>query len=769
MNEKVLQFQELLAVIGWETDENGNFRSNNSALDYPDTLISFIEKGDLEKLHPEDRKRCQSVFKDLFKQKKPFSLEYRKLIDAGNYHWFLDSAVPRYTQEGKFLGFFGTSTDIQDRKEKEQSFIKLGLQYQDLVENASVAIHCVNSSGFILWANNAELELLGYSSEEYIGKNITEFIIDNEFAEEMMKKLKLNKELKDFEFRIRAKDGSIKYLSMCSNVNWDRGKFMYTRCFTVDITHRKNIEEQLRERNKTLQILNSIGNTISSKLELKKLVQAVTDASTGISGAEFGAFYYNKGIGEKTHLVLYTMSGLPVHGLIGFNMPSEIMQGRYFKDKIIRFEDLIDSPPSKEVNLILPKGMPLKSYMSIPVTSRNGEILGALVFGHSQAGVFTEISELLVAGIAAQAAIAIDNARLFEAKTAGEERFRILAESIPQMIWTANPEGNIDYCNKRWMEYTGLTSEETEGMGWVQVIHKSDLVKSLKVWKKAIDKGGVYEVEYRLKKAIDSIYRWHLVRAIPIKDADGHIIKWFGTCTDIDDQKKQNQKKDDFISMASHELKTPLTSIKAYVQLLERTIKEDTIENAKVYLKKTNSYIDRLNALIADLLDVSRIQAGKLNFNMVEFSFGELVKESVESIQNTITTHTIEIISNESCMITGDKQRLEQVLNNFLTNAIKYSPGGKKVIVEVKKNRGKISIGMTDFGIGIPEEKINKVFDRFYRVETSSHKFPGLGIGLYISSEIIKRHSGKVWVESEEGKGSTFYFSIPINQNTEEN
>jgi signal transduction histidine kinase len=199
-----------------------------------------------------------------------------------------------------------------------------------------------------------------------------------------------------------------------------------------------------------------------------------------------------------------------------------------------------------------------------------------------------------------------------------------------------------------------------------------------------------------------------------------------------------------------------------YIQLLQRLAKDADNQKAILYLTKTNTYINRLNTLIADLLDVSRIQAGRMEFNLVEFDFDELIKDSVESVQLTTTTHKIEFVGEANVKITADRNRLEQVLGNLLINAVKYSPRANKVIVTVKRNNNRdVEVAIQDFGIGIPKENQSLVFERFYRVESNTKGFSGLGIGLYICSEIIKRHFGTLKVESEEGKGSTFTFSLP--------
>ncbi|HEY0895192.1 MAG TPA: PAS domain S-box protein [Sphingobacteriaceae bacterium] len=221
-----------------------------------------------------------------------------------------------------------------------------------------------------------------------------------------------------------------------------------------------------------------------------------------------------------------------------------------------------------------------------------------------------------------------------------------------------------------------------------------------------------------------------------------------------------NAKKDEFIGMASHELKTPLTSMTGYLQILERQQKDELSRN---FVRKTIEKAGKLIALVSDLLDISKIEAGKLQLNKEPFDVRPLVDEAIELIQLSTTTHRIILDTDVECfLIEGDKQRVEQVIVNLLTNAIKYSPASDAVYVYLQKTDSGIRIGVRDTGIGIPREKLGNIFSRFYRVEGLSPHMSGLGIGLYITREIVERHHGKIWVESTEGSGSTFWFSLPI-------
>lgn len=220
------------------------------------------------------------------------------------------------------------------------------------------------------------------------------------------------------------------------------------------------------------------------------------------------------------------------------------------------------------------------------------------------------------------------------------------------------------------------------------------------------------------------------------------------------------RKKDEFISIASHELKTPLTSIKAFNQLMLRTQDQDRMRS---FVTKSAEQVHRLEMLIRDLLDVTKINAGKMNYTMEPFCFGDMVAGSIESVQHASATHEIILEQNEKIKYTGDQLRLEQVLHNFLSNAIKYSPEGNKVIVRSRLELDNIVVSVQDFGIGIAEQNLDHIFDRYYRVDNSAMRFEGLGLGLFISSEILKRHEGSFWIESEPGNGAIFYFRLPLH------
>lgn len=232
---------------------------------------------------------------------------------------------------------------------------------------------------------------------------------------------------------------------------------------------------------------------------------------------------------------------------------------------------------------------------------------------------------------------------------------------------------------------------------------------------------------------------------------------------EIEFRKEAERKKDEFISIASHELKTPLTTINGYIQLLERSLDKNDLSTAKIRLQKVQNQVEKLSLLVADLLDISKIESGKLKFNMKYFSVDPLLDQLLEEMQQANPQVKIIRKGNVGTEIYGDEMRIEQVLINFITNAIKYSPDSEELYVTSTKCGNDVYFSVRDFGIGMAEEHQKSIFDKFYRIEETSERFQGLGIGLYICKEIIERHQGKIGVKSTLGEGSEFYFYIPTS------
>jgi two-component system CheB/CheR fusion protein len=320
--------------------------------------------------------------------------------------------------------------------------------------------------------------------------------------------------------------------------------------------------------------------------------------------------------------------------------------------------------------------------------------------------------------------------------------------------------GEITGANDAFLQMCGYSREEVN-MGrlrWDEMTPEEFMPQSRKKIEEYMLTGRItpYEKQYIRK---DGTRWWALFAATRISEEEG--VEFI---IDITARKLLEQQKDGFIAIASHELKTPVTSIKVYVEVLrERLEKSKDSENIEL-VKKLNTQVERLNNLIVDLLDTTNIVEGQLTLKLKVFDINELISEQVEEAKRLSKDHVFIVKPGNPKNINADRDRIGQVLTNLLSNAVKYSAPGSKIIITSRNTPNGIKVSVQDNGIGIPENMINSVFDRFFRISnTQTETYPGMGLGLYISAEIIERHGGTISVESVEGEGSTFYFTLPGN------
>jgi len=342
-----------------------------------------------------------------------------------------------------------------------------------------------------------------------------------------------------------------------------------------------------------------------------------------------------------------------------------------------------------------------------------------------------------------------------------EKRLRNIMDTIPQIAWTSKPDGGVNFYNKRWFEYTGLDFEQSKAWGWKTVIHPEDLQYNLDQLGLILGKGVGGEFEIR-EKSKSGEYRWHLVRMQPIHREDGSIRLWAGTATDIQELKLLQQQKDDFISIASHELKTPVTTLKAslqFMQMQKSNLSTDKLDNM---IDRANKSVNKVTSLIEGLLNVSKFSQGQFTLRKSTFDLAKLIRDCCSEM-NIPKGFTINVSAEGELLITADAGRIEQVLINLLGNAIKYAEESKVIDIVIENKQTEAKVSVIDHGPGIAESKIPSLFNRYYQVQNNGNNSnSGLGIGLYICSEIIKKHNGEIGVNTKVGKGSTFWFTLPV-------
>ena len=342
-----------------------------------------------------------------------------------------------------------------------------------------------------------------------------------------------------------------------------------------------------------------------------------------------------------------------------------------------------------------------------------------------------------------------------------QQRFEELLRYSTDAITLIDAKGKRLYVSPSRKNMLGYSTKEDSSGSIFDHMHPDDIPKARKALTTIMHaKKNTSSVQIRVRHKDGN---WIWVEATGVNLLEVPSIGAIAiTYHDITQQKEVEEEKSDFLSMASHELKTPLTSMKMFLELLARVVKPSRLEQAKYFINRIQDQTNQLVELTNDLLDVSRIETGKLRLNYETFALDELVSETVEAITTATRTHKLVLSHKSHIVVTADRYRIFQVLINLLTNAIKYSPAGKDIIISLEKRGDDAVVHVQDFGIGISKSQQKKVFQKLYQTTEPKEKtYPGLGLGLYIAKEIIERHRGIIWVESSKGNGSTFSFRIP--------
>ncbi len=366
-----------------------------------------------------------------------------------------------------------------------------------------------------------------------------------------------------------------------------------------------------------------------------------------------------------------------------------------------------------------------------------------------------------------------------------EASFRQLADAMPQIVWTARPDGVLDYTNRRWYEYIERTEAEVSPADWHLRVHPDDVAGAAQAWAASVHTGQPYATEFRVQGA-DDTYRWFLVRALPICQADGGIDHWYGTCTDIHDQRallEQNallldseraarveteragRIKDEFLATLSHELRTPLNAILGWANIL-RDDPADT-EGVSEGLAIIERNARAQNQIIEDLLDMSRIISGKVRLDVHRTDLAPIVEAAIETVRPAASAKGIRVqtvLDPAARPVSGDPNRLQQVFWNLLSNAIKFTPRGGRVQVLLERVHSQLEVSVIDTGKGIETDFLPHVFDRFRQADSSTtRQYGGLGLGLAIVKQLIELHGGTVRVTSGgRDHGTTFIVALPL-------
>ena len=434
--------------------------------------------------------------------------------------------------------------------------------YRAIGDSINYGVWICDGDGRNLYASDSFLKLTGLSQAQCTDLGWTDLLHPDDVAATTAAWAECVRTgaVWEREHRFKGTDGEYHpVLARGVCVRDDAGHIVRWVGINLDISAYKQSQETARRRQDSLELLHEVGNQLVAEHDLEKLVQLVTDTGREASGAAFGAFFYNVINEHGESYMLYTLSGVPRSAFDKFPMPrATAMFGPTFRGEgVIRLDDVRADPRygHSAPHHGMPEGhLPVRSYLAVPVISRTGMVLGGLFFGHPDAGVFTAEAETVLVALAAQAAIAIDNAKLYAALQKelaeqrrsearlrdSETRWRQLAEAMPHLVWTCGSDGKCDYLSPQWLTYTGLPEQEQLGRGWLQFVHPEEQAALISKWNANTAVGGIFDTEFRIRR-VDGKYRWFKTRAVPVRDTEGRIVKWYGTNTDIEDVRRIEQ------------------------------------------------------------------------------------------------------------------------------------------------------------------------------------------------------------------------------------
>ncbi len=401
-----------------------------------------------------------------------------------------------------------------------------------------------------------------------------------------------------------------------------------------------------------------------------------------------------------------------------------------------------------------------------PLKGGSGETDGIIVFG-------LDVTSPVAARLEIETLLNESKAALLEAERS-ESRYRFLAESIPVHVWTATADGMLDFVSERTASYLGFSPDRLLREGWMDALHPEDSDRATRQWIASVQSGADYEIEFRLWSAEHIGYRWHLVRATPQRDSEGMILHWFGSNTDIHERKaleselknltrqaqEANRSKSDFLSAMSHELRTPLNAIGGYAQLLELGVRGPITEEQKVDLRRIQRSKTHLDGLVSGVLDFAKMGSGEIEIRSGAIHVMTLLGSVVDMVRPQLAERGLTLAPwdvPETLEVIGDEDRVRQILLNIVANAVKFTPEGGVISFAVSSDSGNVVISVTDTGIGIAEEELERMFEPFVQAKSPLHVAGvGVGLGLAISMQLARAMDGDIKVSSTPGNGSTF-------------
>ena len=740
---------------GFGTDASSNYY-NQYWLDYTGRRIEQ-ETGDgwADNVFEEDIQKYLSVFTEAFNSRKSYKAEFRLRGKNGEYRWMLENGQPTFFNN-KFTGYVSYCVDINDQKLTEIELRKNQKNLKDFLENANIGLHWVNQEGIIIWANQAELDLLGYSREEYIGQPISKFHADPGKINDILTRLTCNETLNNYEAPLLCKDGTIKYVLISSSVLWEDGKFIHTRCFTRDITDKKLAEERARQSEKSMK----------QSQERLKLALSAGALATYIWNIPQDRMYPDENMCKLFGQVYPLENGMPLQTFVDAIHPDDV------------------PPTIAKVQEAISTGCNYKAEYR--VKGLDGHWRWVIAAGKVE---YIDGNPDIFSGFLLDIT---DRKKAEEALAESEAKFRRVSDSnmLPLAFW--NLEGYIVEANDAFLQLLSYTREDllSGKIRWKEYCFEEDMSIHNAGIAKAVSGQVIPPYETRLKRT-DGKMVYALVSYAMMKKSSENGIIFLLDITEKkqaeleiqvskqklekinlelkrnnDQLKKVNNDLDNFIYTASHDLKSPVSNIEGLINTLSDMVNREnpSKEDLNQILEMMDYSINRFSKTINDLTTITKIQKDTDEEPAEKVNIPELI-EDIKLLNGDLIANsgTRIIIDCENCMeISFSRKNLKSILYNLITNAIKYrSPErNPEVHISTEKIGSSVILKVKDNGLGLDQDKQKKLFTMFKRFHDHVE---GTGIGLYLVKRIITNAGGKIEIESQPGVGSTFkvYFEEP--------
>jgi PAS domain S-box-containing protein len=668
----------------------------------------------------------------------------------------------------------GIAHDITDRARRERASLLLGA----IVDSSDDAIVSKNLNGIITsWNKSAEL-LFGFSAEEAIGQPVVSLIIPPDRQDEepkILERMRNGERVDHFETVRRRKDGRLLDISLTiSPVRDAHGRIIGASKIARDISDRKRAEAAIQSLNSRLTTelsamtrMQQLSTRLVRGEDFEQLLGEIIDAVMEITGSEMG----NIQLLDEGKLTIVAHRGFDGAFLDFFNTV-ERDQGAcgtaLARGRRVIIEDVATDPIYDEASRAVLLAAGSRAVQSTPLVSRSGHVLGIFSTHYRSPQRPGERELRLLDVLARQAADLIERKRAEAALFASEAKFRHLANAMPQIVWTARADGYVDYYNERWYEFTGLARDPFGDEYWPKVLHPDDIKRIHESWGAAVRNGLPFQAEDRFWDRQENRWRWFMGRALPAMDESGRIVQWFGTWTDIDEQKRvevelrrANQDLEQFAYSASHDLQEPLRSIKIYGELLSKRYASKLDGQAFEFLGYLRAGASRMESLVRDLLAYTQVT--RIDIPAEPADSNEALRSTLENLATSIAESGAKITFDPLPPVRMHRTHLRQLFQNLIGDAIKYRDQGRPPEIHVSAERQEAGwiFSVRDNGIGIEPEYKEHIFGLFKRLHTGD-RYSGTGIGLAICQRIVERYNGGIWVESRPGTGSTFRFSIPF-------